>query len=249
MLFLSAILLANVSQTPEVSAQPAGGLQPGFVRLRSVDATIVQDIRYATSYNFIGRPVKGYLAPECILTEQAAAALTRAQQELAKKNLSLIVWDCYRPTQAVADFVAWGKDPRRTEMRTAFYPRIEKPQLFAGYIASRSAHSRGSTVDLGLMPIATKSVPPRDPAAPLTSCLATKAERIDEGAIDFGTAYDCLDPLSNTANSLVGGTALENRQVLKTTMEQVGFKAYSKEWWHFELRNEPFQRGFDFPVR
>ena len=107
------------------------------------------------SHNFVGRPVRGYLAAECILSEPAANALETVQRMLADKKLSLIVWDCYRPKRAVDDFVQWSKDPSRSEMKAEFYPRTDKAKLFAlGYLARRSAHSRGSTVDLGIVPTA-----------------------------------------------------------------------------------------------
>jgi D-alanyl-D-alanine dipeptidase len=228
----------------------AGSLPRGFVYLRDVDPTIVQDIRYAGSHNFVGRPIKGYLAAECILSASAANALALVQKKLAEKKLSLIVWDCYRPKRAVADFFAWSKDPARSEMKAEFYPRTDKAKLFAlGYIAIRSAHSRGSTVDLGIVPADVSSAPPRDPSQPLKACTLPKSERFEDGTIDFGTGPDCLDVLANTSSALVGGIARANRQTLKSTMRDAGFRSYFREWWHFELVNQPFTDGFDFEVR
>src|SRR5271155_3074430 len=224
-------------------------LPKGFVYLRDTDPTIVQDIRYAGSHNFVGRPIKGYLASACILSDRAASALKTVQRMLAEKKLSLIVWDCYRPKRAVDDFLRWSKDPTHAEMKAEFYPRTEKQKLFAlGYLATRSAHSRGSTVDLGIVPAGTSSAPPPDPAQPLKACTAPKGERFEDGTIDFGTGYDCLDVLANTSNALVGGIALRNRQTLKSYMAKAGFRPYAREWWHFELINEPFRQGFDFEV-
>jgi D-alanyl-D-alanine dipeptidase len=227
----------------------AGSALPGgFVFLRDIDPTIVQDIRYATSHNFVGRPIKGYLAAECILSVSAANALEAVQRKLAEKKLSLIVWDCYRPMRAVDDFLQWSRDPAHAEMKTEFYPRTDKEQLFAlGYLAKRSAHSRGSTVDLGIVPAGSSFAPP-NPAQPLKSCTLPKGERFEDGTIDFGTGYDCLDVLANTSNVLAGEAALLNRQTLKSHMEAAGFRPYAKEWWHFELVNEPFHDGFDFEV-
>src|SRR3984957_1843756 len=149
----------------------AGSTLPkGFVYLRDVDATIVQDIRYAGSHNFVGRPIRGYRAAECILSVSAANALEGVQRKLAEKKLSLIVWDCYRPKRAVDDFFQWSKDPTHAEMKAEFYPRTDKAMLFAlGYVARRSAHSRGSTVDLGIVPSAS-SAPPPNPSQPLKAC-------------------------------------------------------------------------------
>jgi len=228
----------------------AGAALPrGFVYLREIDPSIVQDIRYAGSHNFVGRPIRGYLAAECILSRSAANALRAVQKKLAEKNLSLIVWDCYRPTRAVDDFVAWSRDPARSEMKTEFYPRSDKRKLFAlGYLARRSAHSRGSTVDLGIVPGTFSSAAPPDPAQPLTACTAPKGERFEDGTIDLGTGYDCLDVLGSAANAVVGETARRNRQMLKSYMRDAGFRPYAREWWHFELANEPFGDGFDFEV-
>jgi D-alanyl-D-alanine dipeptidase len=230
------------------AALAASGLPRGFVYLRDVDPTIVQDIRYAGSHNFVGRPISGYLTAECILSMPAANALATAQKMLSEKNLSLIVWDCYRPKRAVADFLRWSKDPAHSEMKPEFYPRTDKQKLFAlGYLAPRSAHSRGSTVDLGIVPAGSSFVPPPGSPQPLKPCTAPKGERFDDGTIDFGTGYDCLDVLGNTSNA--SGIALHNRQTLKSLMKAAGFRAYAREWWHFELVNEPFNRdGFDFEV-
>src|SRR5471030_2645637 len=187
-------------------------LPRGLVYLRDIDPTIVQDIRYAGSHNFVGRPIRGYLAAECILSAPAAHALATVQRTLAEKKLSLIVWDCYRPKRAVADFLQWTKDPTHSEMKTEFYPRTDKAKLFAlGYLAKPSAHSRGSTVDLGIVPADFSSTPPPNPPQPLTACTAPKGERLADGTIDFGTGYDCLDVLGSTSSALVSGIARQNR--------------------------------------
>jgi D-alanyl-D-alanine dipeptidase len=232
------------------SALAGSTLPTGFVYLRDIDPTIVQDIRYAGSHNFVGRPINSYLAAECILSEPAANALETVQRILAEKKLSLIVWDCYRPKRAVADFRRWSKDPTHSEMKAEFYPRTDKKKLFAlGYLATRSAHSRGSTVDLGIVPTAPSIAPPPDPSQPLKACTSAKGERFEDGTLDFGTGYDCLDVLANTSSALAGGIALRNRQTLRAYMQQAGFRPYAKEWWHFELINEPFHRDeFDFEV-
>jgi zinc D-Ala-D-Ala dipeptidase len=225
-------------------------LPKGFVYLRDTDPTIVQDIRYAGSHNFVGRPIAGYRAAECILSDRAATALKTVQRMLAEKKLSLIVWDCYRPKRAVDDFWQWSKDPAHAEMKAEFYPRTDKQRLFAlGYLATRSPHSRGSTVDLGLVPISFSLSPPPDPLPALKPCTLPKGERFEDGTIDLGTGYDCLDVLGSTSNASVGEAARRNRQTLKSYMAKAGFRPYAREWWHFELINEPFNRpGFDFEV-
>ena len=231
---------------------PAAGtkLPKGFVYLADIDPGIRQDIRYAGLHNFTGRPVAGYLANECVLTEKAARALSRVQAELAAKKLSLIVWDCYRPARAVSEFIAWSKTSRDNRMKAEFFPNTNKAQLFAlGYLASRSAHSRGSTVDLGIVPADLPALSAYDPMAPLKPCTAAKAERFEDGTIDLGTGYDCLDPLASTASPHVTAEATSNRKLLQDLMRRSGFKPYSREWWHFELADEPFpQQNFDFPI-
>ena len=203
------------------------------------------------SHNFVGRPIRGYLAAECILSLSAANALANGAEDAGREQkLSLIVWDCYRPKRAVDDFLQWSRDPTRSEMKAEFYPRTDKQRLFdLGYLATRSAHSRGSTVDLGIVPTGFSSAPPPDPSRPLVACTSPKGERFEDGTIDLGTGYDCLDVLGNTSNPLVGPTARRNRQMLKSYMKAAGFRPYAREWWHFELIREPFHRdGFDFEV-
>jgi D-alanyl-D-alanine dipeptidase len=252
MLIRAGLVLMLLLPAPALagSALPKASLPKGFVYLRDIDPTIVQDIRYAGSHNFVGRPIRGYLAAECILSERAAKALETVQRILAEKRLSLIVWDCYRPKRAVDDFLQWSQDPARAEMKTEFYPRTDKKKLFAlGYLATRSAHSRGSTVDLGIVPTAFSLAPPPKPPQPLKACTSPKGERFEDGTIDFGTGYDCLDVLGNVSNAAVGGTALHNRQTLKSYMQGAGFRPYAREWWHFALISAPFNReGFDFEV-
>jgi len=239
------LILAMALLSAPASAGTA--LPKGLVYLRDIDPSIRQDIRYAGSHNFVGRPIKGYLAAECILSEPAATALKTVQGKLAARELSLIVWDCYRPKRAVEDFLRWSRDPAGTEMKAEFYPHTDKQSLFAsGYLAVRSAHSRGSTVDLGVVPSGFSMPPQPRPLPPLKSC--TAAERFVDGTIDFGTGYDCLDVLAATSNPRVGAVASANRQMLKSAMRAAGFRSYFREWWHFELANEPFGNGFDFEI-
>ena len=246
-LVLVAVFVLILTTLP-VPALAGTALPKGFVYLRDADPTIVQDIRYAGSHNFVGRPIVGYLAAECILSDRAATALKTVQAVLAEKKLSLIVWDCYRPKRAVDDFLRWSRDPTRTEMKAEFYPRTDKQRLFAlGYLATRSAHSRGSTVDLGIVP-SPFSVPAPNPRPALKACTLPKGERFADGTIDLGTGYDCLDVMGHTSNPSVGEAALRNRQLLKSTMARAGFRPYAREWWHFELVNAPFNQGFDFEV-
>ncbi len=205
-------------------------VRPDFVRLREVDPSILQDIRYAGAHNFVGRPIRGYMAPECVLTREAAHALADAQADVKAYGLSLKVYDCYRPQRAVDDFVAWAKDPADLKMKKEFYPAVDKSELFKdGYIAAKSGHSRGSTLDL------TLTVP--DGVG-------------GDAPLDMGVPFDYFDPLAHTANPAVGAVARRNRLLLKTLMEKHGFINLPEEWWHFTLAHEPYPgRFFDEEVR
>jgi D-alanyl-D-alanine dipeptidase len=241
-----ALCLCLLATAGEASS---GELPVGFVYLADVSRDIRQDMRYSGAHNFIGRRVDGYEAHECILTEPAARALDRVQAELASRGLSLIVWDCYRPARAVRDFANWSRLPNETRMKAEFFPNTDKANFFQqGYLATRSAHSRGSTVDLGVVPSSVRDLPKFDPAAPLKSCTAPKGQRFEDGTIDFGTEHDCLDPQASTISPNIPKEAQANRLLLRAAMERAGFRPYSKEWWHFELTEEPFQHAFDFPV-
>ena len=250
--FLLETLLPSVLALAAVTpATPApAGLPTGFVYLADIEPSIIQDLRYAGSHNFVGRRIVGYEANEVVMTEKAARALAKVQAKLAARKLSLIIWDAYRPTRATAEFIRWSKDPGDTKMKAEFYPNVDKSRIFElGYLSTRSAHSRGSTVDLGIAPLGA-TVPAFDPAAKLTGCTTDKAERYVDGALDFGTGYDCMDVKSATLASNISAEAHGNRLMLRDLMVAAGFKPYHKEWWHFELIDEPFPHdSFDFPVR
>lgn len=211
-----------------------------FVYLHDIAPAIVQDIRYATAFNFTGAAVPGYEAAECILTAKAAEALRIVDDELAGQGLGLIVWDCYRPARAVAAFMAWTRTGPDT-MKPVFYPYEPREMLLArGYIAERSGHSGGSVVDLGIAP---RGYVPRIHEAP-PACTA----RQDDGLPDMGTAYDCFDPKS-ALDAPVTPEQAANRQILRHAMERHGFAPYQAEWWHFRLIDQPHEgAAFDLPV-
>lgn len=228
----------------------AADLPEGFVRLSAVAPSIEQDIRYAGSHNFVGRPIAGYDAAECILTEQAATALAAVSRDLESEGLGLKVYDCYRPAGAVADFAAWANDPNRLEMQTEFYPRVDKADLFdLGYVASRSGHSRGSTVDLAIRRLDTAPATPWKPGDTLADCTLPESERFADGILDFGTGYDCFDVKAHHGAAGTSPEAASNREKLAAVMARNGFKLYREEWWHYTLVDEPFlDTYFSFPV-
>ena len=225
-----------------------------FVALRDVDPSIIEEIRYFTPHNFTGHPVAGYLAPLCILTRPAAEALARAQRDFVEDGYTLKVYDCYRPQRAVDDFVAWARDPSDQGMKAEFYPRVDKSTLFAdGYIAERSGHSRGSTLDLTLVALPAIETPPYVPGQPLTDCAAPQPIRFPDNSLDMGTGFDCFDTLANTEDPRIGGEQAKNRLLLLEGLQRQGFVNYDKEWWHFTYQpapaGEPHPHNiFDFPV-
>ena len=227
-------------------------LPDSFSYVRDVGPSIIQEMRYATAFNFVGARIDGYEAAECILTTRAARALAAVQEELVAEGYSLKVYDCYRPQMAVNHFVRWANGSSET-MKQAFYPGEPKELLFSrGYIARRSGHSRGSTVDLTmvLLPYVEPAPYPDSADGPLPRCDRPLGERYAEGDVDMGTAYDCLSLVAATENRSVGSEARANRLRLRDMMSRHGFRNYSKEWWHYTLRNEPFERTYhDFPVR
>ena len=242
----AAIALAAMTQV--AAAQRA--LPAGFVYLRDVDPTIAQDIRYAGFDNFVGRPLPGYEAAECILRRDVAAALKRVQADLAASGLSLKVYDCYRPIRAVRAMAAWVNDGRSAAATKRFFPKLPKSSLLrAGYIASRSRHSSGTTIDLTLMRAAAPPAVPFDPAAVYGPCTAPLAQRSPDNAVDMGTSFDCFDAASYTASAAIGAEQRRWRRVLLEAMRKQGFANYDHEWWHFSYAGSGGAPAYDFPIR
>ncbi|MEE1751508.1 M15 family metallopeptidase [Streptomyces sp. SP18CS02] len=246
----TAGLLAVTAAAPAAQAGPEPRAPEEFVSLRSVDPTIIQEMRYTTAHNFIGEPVDGYRQPLCILTRPAARALHRAQTRLLRQGYSLKVYDCYRPQRAVDHFVRWAKDLRDERMKKEFYPRVDKSRLFAdGYIAEKSGHSRGSTVDLTIVRLPAAPTRPYVPGEELVECHAPRSERFPDNSVDMGTGFDCFDTLSHTDDPRVQGTQRASRRLLKGTLGAEGFVNLPEEWWHFTYKPELFpDTYFDFPV-
>jgi zinc D-Ala-D-Ala dipeptidase len=244
----SLVALAAAGPAP---AAPEPKAPAQFVSLHDVDPTVVQEIRYFTPHNFTGAPVDGYRRPMCVLTRPAAEALHRAQTVLLRRGYSLKVYDCYRPQRAVDGFAAWAADPGDQRMKAEFYPRVDKTRLFAdGYIARRSGHSRGSTVDLTIVRLPALPTRPYLSGEPLKPCYGPQAGRFPDNSADMGTGFDCFDPLARTLDPRIRGVRLANRLLLKHTMEGQGFVNLPAEWWHYTFEPEPFPGTyFDFPVR
>ena len=202
-------------------------LPQDFVYLSDISHSIHQDIKYATNDNFTGNIVLGYNESIAILTIQAAQAISKLQTELKKDNKSLLIWDAYRPTQAVDYFLKWQYTEDILEIKNRFYPNLNKSDLFKqGFIAAgKSTHSRGSTLDLTI--------------------IDTKSGK----ALDMGSEFDFFNDISYTNSKNISNIAQHNRQYLVDLMTKYGFKNYQKEWWHFTLIDEPYNNQyFNFPV-
>lgn len=222
------------------------------MEIREVIPEAVMDIRYYTGHNFIGTRVDGYEAPRCYLTRKAARALAGVQSDLRPFELGIKIYDCYRPQKAVDHFVRWAEDVRDTTTRTEFYPTVDKKNLFRdGYIAKKSSHSRGSTVDLSIVELPAPDQPRFIPGqTEQKECFLPRGQRFPDNSIDMGTGFDCFHELSHPENPALPLAQRLNRLLLKTLMEKHGFKYYDKEWWHFTLKEEPFpDRYFNFTVR
>ncbi len=211
-----ALAPALVLETPPVD----------FRDLGEVLAKARFDVRYHGTNNFVGTRVDGYEAARCFLTRPACEALADVARAVEREGLSLLIYDCYRPARAVAHFARWAADTADLRTRAEYYPELEKTELFSlGYIAARSGHSRGSTLDLTLADLS---------GTPL----------------DMGTPFDLFSTRSWPGSSEVTPEQKANRDFLADIMGRHGFDPFHMEWWHFTLRGEPFpDTYFDFPIR
>ena len=246
MKFLKVCGLLTVFICQPATAQ---NLPSPLVYLRDIDATIAQDIRYATANNFTGKPLSGYDAAECVLSREVALALKAAQADLATSKLALKVYDCYRPTRAVRAMSAWAHDGRDAMPTKRFFPNADKSQLFTlGYIAGHSRHSSGTAIDLTLIEKDARPAPPFDPAARYGACTNPAAARAPDNSLDMGTGYDCLDPKGHTS-AAVTPEQRKNRLALVAAMRKRGFSNYFREWWHFTFNGTGGAPHHDVPIR
>ncbi|GAB5526582.1 MAG: D-Ala-D-Ala dipeptidase VanX-Sc [Roseivirga sp.] len=198
----------------------------GFVQIHEVIPNVIYDIRYFSSDNFVGARVDGYLKPTAYISREAAESLKKVQDMLNEEGLGLKVFDAYRPQKAVDHFVRWGAVVSDTLTKQKYYPEINKARVFElGYVAKRSGHTRGSTIDLTIINLETKE------------------------ELDMGSPWDFFGPVSHHDTNLVGEEHTANRNKLRSLMLQYGFKEYANEWWHYTLKNEPYpDTYFDFNV-
>ena len=198
----------------------------GFVLLSDMIPSIVQEIRYFSTYNFVGDRIDGYEEPCAILTKEAARALKTVSNEMMVQGYRLKIFDTYRPACAVKHFVLWGIEDQDIRMKPYFYPELEKQELFLkGYVAKKSSHSRGSTVDLTLLDMATGK------------------------ELDMGSPFDLFSEKSHPDFRGISDEQYENRMILRNVMLRNGFAPIDCEWWHFTLKDEPYpDTYFDFPL-
>lgn len=253
------LTLFALTMTWLVSSTPVAADQ-SFKRVRQRPADIVDvekaipqmqfDLRYATGHNFVGRAIHGYEESACLLTQAAVAALKKVEAKLLPMGLTLKAYDCYRPQRAVDDFVSWAADLKAIQMQAEFYAAVPKNRLFEeGYIAAHSGHSRGSTIDLTVVPL-DSNVPHVSASMPLVDCTAPKDQRAPDNSLDFGTGFDCFSPVSHPSYQAISPQAKANRLLLQTLMVDAGFAPLETEWWHFTLKDEPYpDTYFDFPVK
>lgn len=236
-LFLTVFLFQGNAQEPPVKVSPADDASQ-FVNLAEAVPDVILEIRYYSTYNFVGTRIDGYNAPVALLTRRAADSLRAVSDELMQQGYRLKIYDAYRPQCAVDHFVRWASDVTDTLMKPYFYPQLQKSVLFKqGYIARRSGHTRGSTVDLTLVDMKT-------------------GKEVDMGGVFdwFGEEshpFYGMDPRTGKIRDHQKITAeqFNNRMILRKAMMRHGFKPISTEWWHFTLRNEPFPNTyFRFPV-
>ena len=202
-------------------------LPKGFVYLSDVDISIQKELRYLGNNNFIGKPIDGYITDCIIVSKPTAKALKAIQTKLKNEGLSLKIFDAYRPQQAVNHFVRWAKILNDTLMKKQYYPKVPKSELFnLGYIASKSGHTRGSTIDLTIVDLKSGQ------------------------ELDMGSPYDFFGTKSHPFYRKISEKQKENRMLLRRMMLKNGFKPYDNEWWHFTLKDEPFPKTyFNFPVQ
>lgn len=201
-------------------------MREDFVFVDELVPGIRWDAKYATWDNFTGKPVDGYLVNRVAGTRALCAALERAQEKAASLGFGLLLWDGYRPQRAVDSFLRWSRQREDGRTKARHYPNIDRAEMFAqGYVAAKSGHSRGSTVDLTLYHLATGEL------------------------VSMGGDHDLMDPVSHHGAHGVAHAAAENRGSLRSLMEDCGFRAYPCEWWHYTLDGEPYpDTYFDFPV-
>ena len=218
---------AAAQEAAAAESEAAAEGPEGFVLITDVIPDAILEVRYYSTFNFVGERINAYEAPVAYLTKEAAAALKHVSDDLMEQGYRIKIYDAYRPQTAVDHFKAWAEDLEATEMKPYFYPEVDKSELFdKGYIAAKSGHSRGSTVDLTIVDMMTGR------------------------EVDMGGGFDYFGELSHPDyTETLTQEQIDNRMILREAMMANGFRPLPEEWWHFTLENEPYpDTYFDFPV-
>ncbi len=223
---LAALVLLVPAAFAEEIPAPAYEYPAGFCYAHDYVEDVILDIRYAGTHNFVGDVIDGYEAPYAILTVEAAEQLKEAADEFREMGYRIMIFDAYRPQSAVKHFVRWANDPDDKRMQEEFYPEYKKKILLVdqGYIARNSSHCRGSAIDMTITDL-------------------------DGNPLDMGTGFDYFGKLAWHGAKGLTEEQEANRELLKSVMEKHGFKSFEKEWWHYRLLDEPYEEGFNFPVK
>jgi D-alanyl-D-alanine dipeptidase len=227
-IFLIILFLApGINILANLASEQENGIPEGFVYVDEWIPDVILEVRYYSDDNFVGSRVDGYLAPKVILTMEAAEVLAEVADEMRAQGLVLKLFDGYRPQEAVNHFIRWAEDVEDQKMKDKYYPEVDKKDVFKlGYIAKRSGHSRGSTIDLTLVDIVTCE------------------------ELDMGSSFDFFGEISHHGTDKISEEQFKNREILRVVMEKYGFEPYSEEWWHYTLLNEPYPYTYyDFPVQ
>lgn len=228
--------------------KPQSALPQGFVYLTDVDPAVIENVRYATNQNFLGRVVPGYTSKRVVCTKEAAIALKAAHGDLQQQGYRLVIYDGYRPQRSVDAFVKWADDLHDLTAKSLYYPTIDKKDLFKlDYIADKSGHTRGSTFDLSIIKKGETLKPLTVSERQLSS--GEKIPFLDDNTIDMGSSFDLFHPVSHHDSPLVNEEYTKRRNQLRDIMKKHGFKEYKEEWWHYTLANETYpNKYFDFVV-
>lgn len=226
--------------------QTFANLSKGFVFLTDIDPSIIESVRYYGPDNFMGRPVPGYTVNRIIMTEQAASAIKQVNQSLKLQGYKLVVYDAYRSQTSVNAFIEWGKHPEDDLAKPLYYPTLKKNEIFEeGYVSPRSQHTRGSTVDLTIIPVneSLKQITVQQRTLNNGEIIPF----LDDNTVDMGASFDLFHRVSHHKSILISEQQQANRDLLRSEMEKAGFQPYDTEWWHYLLKNEPFpDTYFDF---
>lgn len=240
-IFLSLLFVSLIGCSPQENSLPSG-----FVFLTDVDSTIIESPRYSSKENFLGRVVPGYTSNRIICTKEAAEKLKRVHSDLKKQGYKLVVYDGYRPQRAVNEFMRWSKDDDDQGAKAFYYPTINKKDVFKlGYVAEKSGHSRGSTLDLTI--IKDTKILKSIKYSKRKLLRGMKIPYLDDNTVDMGASFDLFHEASHHDSKLVSAKYLQKRNLLRNAMKAHGFKDYQEEWWHYTLADEPYpDTYFDF---